>query len=86
MEDSNAKFIVMPTYEFACSECEHEFEQKFRSTQWKGTACPKCGSLKLSKKFSSFGIGGKPAQSAASCSGVPSSCGRCGTGVPHSHG
>ena len=76
----------MPIYEFHCEECNKDSEVLVRSSTWKGTPCPKCGSKKLTKKFSTFassvpsGGGGE-----AVCSTKPSSCGKCGTGRPHSH-
>ena len=76
----------MPIYEFHCAGCERDSEILVRSADWKGTACPHCGSARLEKKFSTFASnvtsqgGDLPA-----CSGTPTSCGRCGTGVPHSH-
>jgi putative FmdB family regulatory protein len=76
----------MPIYEFHCEDCGRDSEVLVRSSRWEGTPCPKCGSVRLAKKFSTFaasvtGGGGE----APSCSGVPSSCGMCGTGKPHSH-
>ena len=59
-----------------------------RSSDWKGTPCPHCGSTRLEKRFSTFAAsvaGGGAADSGPACSGVPSSCGMCGTGRPHSH-
>jgi putative FmdB family regulatory protein len=44
----------MPIYEFHCEKCERDSEILVRSSDWKGTACPHCGSKKLSKKFSIF--------------------------------
>jgi hypothetical protein len=41
--------------------------------------------VKLEKKFSTFAGGGGGAEEGPSCSGVPRSCGKCGTGQPHSH-
>ncbi len=76
----------MPIYEFHCGECGQESELLVRSMNWAGTPCPHCGSLRLEKKLSVFASkveGG--ANEATACSGVPISCGRCGTGVPHSH-
>ena len=76
----------MPIYEFHCQECEQDSELLVRSTKWEGTPCPHCGSKKLTKRLSTFAssvAGG--AGEGASCSGVPTSCGRCGTGKPHSH-
>ena len=77
---------AMPIYEFHCEKCEQDSEILVRSSHWAGTKCPRCGSTKLAKKFSTFasaptGGGGE----APSCSGVPSSCGMCGTGKPHRH-
>ena len=77
---------AMPIYEFHCEKCEQDSEILVRSRHWEGTKCPRCGSTKLAKKFSTFasaGAGG--GEQAASCSGVPSSCGMCGTGKPHRH-
>lgn len=73
----------MPIYEFHCEQCARDSEILVRSSKWKGTACPHCGSRKLAKKFSTFAS--SVAGADPSCSGRPSSCGRCGTGKPHSH-
>ena len=77
----------MPIYEFHCEKCGKDSEVLVRSSDWKGTPCPKCGSTRLEKKFSTFAssMAGGGAGEGASCSGVPSSCGMCGTGKPHSH-
>jgi len=78
----------MPIYEFHCEACGSDSEVLVRSAEWSGTPCPKCRSTRLSKKFSTFAAtvaGGGGSDSAPSCSGVPSSCGMCGTGKPHSH-
>ena len=76
----------MPIYEFHCAKCERDSEILVRSANWKGTACPHCHSAKLEKKFSTFAssVAGQSGDMPA-CSGTPKSCGRCGTGVPHSH-
>lgn len=76
----------MPIYEFHCDACDRDSEVLVRSSDWKGTCCPHCGSARLEKKFSTFaasvpGGGGD----GPSCSGTPSSCGMCGTGKAHSH-
>ncbi|MBI3878709.1 MAG: zinc ribbon domain-containing protein [Verrucomicrobia bacterium] len=76
----------MPIYEFHCDDCEQDSEVLVRSSDWKGTQCPACGSTRLQKKFSTFAsssAGG--AAEAPACSGQPRSCGMCGTGRPHSH-
>ena len=79
----------MPIYEFHCEGCGKDSEVLVRSTEWVGTPCPKCGSKRLSKKFSVFAstsnTGSQTGSAPPSCSGVPSSCGLCGTGKPHSH-
>ena len=79
----------MPIYEFHCGKCGEDSEVLVRSSEWKGTPCPKCGSTRLEKMFSTFASsvagGGGAATDGPSCSGVPSSCGMCGTGKPHSH-
>ncbi|MSU37428.1 MAG: zinc ribbon domain-containing protein [Pedosphaera sp.] len=79
----------MPIYDFYCQDCGKDHELLVRSSNWKGTLCPKCGSTRLEKKMSSFaavaaGVSGGGTEG-PSCSGVPSSCGMCGTGKPHSH-
>jgi putative FmdB family regulatory protein len=77
---------AMPIYEFHCCECNRDSEVLVRSSDWKGTSCPQCGSKRLEKKlsvFASSSAGGVDA--APACTGKPRGCGRCGTGVPHSH-
>jgi putative FmdB family regulatory protein len=74
----------MPIYEFHCCECNRDSEVLVRQADWKGTKCPLCGSAKLDKKLSVFAASGS-ADGVPACSGVPTSCGRCGTGRPHSH-
>jgi putative FmdB family regulatory protein len=82
----------MPIYEFHCEACSADSEILVRSTEWKGTRCPKCGSTRLEKKLSVFAssmAGGASAGAAgggaADCSGTPSSCMRCCGGGPHRH-
>lgn len=76
----------MPIYEFHCGKCGKDSEVLVRSSDWTGTSCPHCGSKKLEKKLSVFASStGSGGDDAPACSGTPSSCGRCGTGVPHSH-
>jgi putative FmdB family regulatory protein len=76
----------MPLYEFHCDACNKNSELLVRSSNWKGTKCPNCGSTKLKKGFSTFAssVAGQSAP-AAECSGTPRSCGMCGTGRAHSH-
>lgn len=80
----------MPIYEFHCDACGADSEVLVRSSNWTGTPCPKCGSTRLAKKFSTFAsniasTAGGGNSDAPFCSGTPSSCGMCGTGKPHSH-
>ncbi|MBI3853539.1 MAG: zinc ribbon domain-containing protein [Verrucomicrobia bacterium] len=74
----------MPIYEFHCDDCKKDSEVLVRSTRWEGTPCPHCGSKRLSKKLSVFASSGS-GEEQPSCTGVPSSCGLCGTGKAHSH-
>lgn len=68
----------MPIYEFECDACTKESEILVRSSDWQGTECPHCGSTQLRKKLSVFAAGGESEGEMPPCSGVPSSCGRCG--------
>lgn len=82
----------MPLYEFHCAKCGKDSEILVRSTDWKGTECPSCGSTKLAKKFSVFastsaGDGGGECATPESCA-MPSgkSRGRShGGGCPCCH-
>jgi len=76
----------MPLYEFHCEKCEKDSEILVRSADWQGTACPHCGSQKLSKKFSVFASanGGD----GAACETGPKKsggCCACAPGRPHRH-
>src|ERR1043165_3449575 len=74
----------MPIYEFHCDGCKKDSEILVRSSDWKGTKCPHCGSAKLVKKLSVFASsGGESAE--PSCTTKPHSCGMCGTGRPNPH-
>ena len=35
-------FLLMPTYEYECPDCQHRFEAEQRITEAALTACPKC--------------------------------------------
>ena len=61
----------MPIYEFHCDKCEQDSELLVRSSKWKGTKCPHCGSARLSKKLSVFASsgGGNPPSAKRSCNG-----------------
>jgi putative FmdB family regulatory protein len=82
---SDYKITGMPIFEFHCEQCDRDSEILIRSKDWQGTKCPNCGSKKLSKKLSVFASRTAGAADAPACTGVPSSCGMCGTGRPHSH-
>jgi putative FmdB family regulatory protein len=84
----------MPIYEFHCDQCDQDSEILVRSSKWKGTKCPHCGSAKLSKMLSVFAssVGGSQLGAKRSCNGG-GSCGRgscggngcCGGGKHHHH-
>jgi putative FmdB family regulatory protein len=44
----------MPLYEFHCEECDRNFELLVSSSRQRDTACPHCGSNRLTKQFSTF--------------------------------
>jgi len=69
--------VAMPIYEFHCRSCEKDSEVLVRSTDWKGTACPHCGSKKLSKKLSVFAAAAESSDELPPCTGNPEGCGRC---------
>lgn len=72
----------MPIYEFHCEKCEQDSEILVRSSRWKGTKCPHCGSAKLSEMLSVFASSGGGQSSAKRSCGGGGSCGRgaCGSG------
>ncbi len=65
----------MPIYEYACGKCRDEFEVFVRKASQK-IACPACGSKKVKRRFSTFGIGGGGARDTSSCGSGKSSCSR----------
>ena len=63
----------MPIYEFACEECDENFEKLVRISGVSQVTCPNCGSVKTKKKMSTFAShleGGSSSfsSSSASCS------------------
>ena len=49
----------MPLFEYVCVHCGASFEYLVRSSASKeDVACPKCASVEVSKKFSTFGVKG----------------------------
>jgi putative FmdB family regulatory protein len=73
----------MPIYEFHCAQCEHDSEILVRSSDWKGTKCPHCGSAKISKKFSTFATSGAGEASSGKKGGAGG--GHCCGGGCHAH-
>jgi putative FmdB family regulatory protein len=65
----------MPVYEYCCDECGEKFELFVRSSSQKKTpTCPSCGSERVRKAISLFGVGGAGGSaktSAASCGSGP---------------
>jgi putative FmdB family regulatory protein len=75
----------MPIYEFHCEKCERDSEILVRSSDWRGTKCPHCGSAKLDKKFSTFAAAGSGGGDAPACESGGGGGGCCG-GHCHGHG
>ena len=70
----------MPIYELHCEQCERDSEILVRSTDWKNSKCPHCGSSKLHKNFSTFASANAGA-SAPAAKKVGTGGGRsCGSG------
>ena len=46
----------MPIYEFTCSKCSRPFETLVMNAN-ETVACPECGSRRVEKRFSVFGVG-----------------------------
>jgi putative FmdB family regulatory protein len=64
----------MPIFEYRCDDCGHEFEKLVRASMGP-IDCPKCASVRLTKKLSAFA-----AVTGASQGGgmAPAPCGTCG--------
>jgi len=77
----------MPIYEFHCAKCDRDSEIIVRSSDWQGTKCPHCGSMKLEKKFSTFASNSAGAGDAGSCGPAKGGggCCACASGRPHKH-
>ena len=65
----------MPLFEYVCVHCGAAFEYLARNSSVKeAVVCPKCASVEVSKKFSTFGVkggsvsGGTSAPAGDSCS------------------
>jgi len=64
----------MPIFEYACKQCDHEFEALVYGSQ--KAQCPKCHSKALAPKLSVFAVAAKGTAGAAPSSG--GACGSCG--------
>jgi putative FmdB family regulatory protein len=63
----------MPIYEYACTECGHEFESLIMNQEEaEQVQCPKCDSREVRKALSAFAVGSKG-------EGAPPACGDSGT-------
>jgi len=75
----------MPIYEYKCSKCSAVFEALVRGNE--KPVCPECGSKRLKKLVSVFGVGTARKPRAKSCACVSGAhhgcCGHCHCG--HSH-
>lgn len=72
----------MPIYEYTCDACGEAFEVLVSSSGVK-SACPKCGSKKISRQFSTFAAhsgASIPCKSGACPGGGLSPSGGCGGG------
>jgi putative FmdB family regulatory protein len=59
----------MPVYEYRCEDCNERFELFVRSSSQKmNPSCPKCGSHRVRKAISLFGVGGARAVSTSGTS------------------
>jgi|DewCreStandDraft_4_1066084.scaffolds.fasta_scaffold32119_3 putative FmdB family regulatory protein len=70
----------MPIYEYICRNCGHEFEALLKKMSDAPGPCPKCGSAKLTKKFSPFAVaggGGKVPDACSSCPAADSGTDAC---------
>ncbi len=68
----------MPIYEFRCQDCGERFEKLcFSARDEKDARCPRCGSTRTSKEFSSFACG---------LGGGGLGFGSCGSGRPGGFG
>jgi putative FmdB family regulatory protein len=68
----------MPLYEYRCPGCGHRFEMLQRMGEGaEGLTCPRCGTAKVEKQFSTFAS----AASGESSAGSVSAAGGCGPGA-----
>jgi putative FmdB family regulatory protein len=69
----------MPTFEFACEKCSHEFEELVLRRD-EVITCPQCGSDHAKKLLSSFAVtgGARLKGGGGSCGTCRPSAGKCG--------
>ena len=71
---------TMPIFEYACKECNHQFEALVYGHE--KAECPKCHSKKLATQLSVFAVSAKGASSSSSAhfGSAPAAgpCGSCG--------
>ena len=63
----------MPIFEYACKECNHQFEALVYGHE--KAECPKCHSKKLAPQLSVFAVSAKGSARSAPSAGA---CGNCG--------
>ena len=64
----------MPIYEYRCETCGEKFEVFVRSSSRQANPiCPKCGSQKVKKAISLFGVGGAARSNELDASCAPGS-------------
>ena len=64
----------MPIYEYRCKECDESFEVFVRSSSQKiDLTRPNCGSQKVKKSVTLFGVGGTVGGNTSAASCAPSS-------------
>ncbi len=65
----------MPVYEYRCDACACDFERLHFKPPTEGVPCPRCASVEVTRKLSSFGTAGLEKQTTSS-----SGCGGCSKG------
>lgn len=63
----------MPIYEYTCAECRRDFEVLLLSAA-EEVACENCGSKRVEKRFSVFGVGTSSTDDCAMPACPPQGC------------
>lgn len=72
----------MPIYEYTCADCHEDFEFLVMR-QDETVACEACGSTRVDKRFSVFGVGAATGPECGMSGGPgPSGCPPMGCGMP----